>query len=194
MEVNLPSGATPLDPDEAADLIPQLATQSELNEFESANILRGISWAQRSKKVRDRLLSDEVLRELHRKMFGETWRWAGTYRKTLKSIGCEAWQISTNVRNLAEDVKVWIENGSYSPPEVAARFHHKLVWIHPFPNGNGRFARVAADLLCEQRGWLLPTWGSTDLGESGAPRQRYIDALRSADRGHFLPLLEFMVS
>lgn len=192
MEVNLPEGATPLDLDEAQGLIPSLSTQGELNEFEAANIVQGASWARKSRQVKGSLLDDKTLRELHKRMFGDTWKWAGKYRVTQKSIGCEAWQISTALKSLVEDVKAWIESGIYSSEEIAARFHHKLVWIHPFANGNGRFARLATDLLCGQQCWPLSKWGSSNLCTQGETRREYIDALRAADSNRFTELIDFM--
>lgn len=192
MEVDLPAGATPLDPDEAEGLIPSLSTQGELNEFEALNILEGTAWANKSMRIKASLLDEGTFRELHRRMFGDTWKWAGRYRTTQKSIGCEAWQISMMMKNLGEDVKVWIKAKIYPPAEIAARFHHRLVWIHPFPNGNGRFARLATDLLCEQQGWRRSKWGSADLCLPSETRRSYIEALRAADSNNFGPIIEFM--
>lgn len=125
-------------------------------------------------------------------MFGATWKWAGTYRKTQKSIGVESFRISTEIRNLLEDVKCWLENQTYPPIEIAARFHHRLVQIHPFANGNGRHARLATDLLCQFHGWRVSPWGDGDLVQAGNLRQRYIEALRSADEYDYAPLIAFM--
>ncbi|MCE9559145.1 MAG: mobile mystery protein B [Armatimonadetes bacterium] len=189
-----PEGATPLDPEEALDLIPGLATQSELNEFEAINILEGSNWARRSTKIKRALLEQETLRLLHKNMFGQTWRWAGSYRKTQKNIGCEAYQISSSIKILKDDVQAWIKWETYAPEEIAARFHHRLVWIHPFANGNGRFARLATDLLCEQQHWPAPTWGATDLVKQSQTRTKYIKALQLADRNDFASLMAFMKS
>lgn len=189
-----PEGATPLDPDESEGLIPALGTQSELNEFEALNIVEAVIWARRSTKVKRALLEMDTLRLLHVRMFGKTWRWAGTYRRTQKSIGCEAWRISAELKMLLDDVRVWLEFETYSREEIAARFHHRLVWVHPFPNGNGRFARLVTDLLCAQRGWPVPTWGFSNLVNVGQARSNYLEALRAADRHHFDPLIEFMFS
>lgn len=192
MDLSFPEGATPLDLDEAEELIPSLSTQAELNEFEARNIMQGAAWARKSRKVKNNLLSDGTFRELHRQMFGETWRWAGRYRTTQKSIGCEAWRIRDALTNLIEDVKTWIDCRSYLPPEIAARFHHRLVWIHPFSNGNGRFARLATDLLCEQQKWGISNWGFSDLAIQSKTRRDYIEALRAADSNDFSVLIEFM--
>jgi len=194
MEIDPPPGATPIDPDEADGLIPPISTQGELNEFEARNIVSATLWAIRSRQIKSDFLSDHTLCELHRQMFGNTWRWAGTYRQTQKSIGCESWKISEAMRNLVEDVKVWLDQESYSATEIAARFHHRLTWIHPFANGNGRFARFATDILCEQRGWPASHWGRESLTEPSRVRSEYIAALQSADQNDFKPLIQFMRS
>ncbi|AIE85940.1 mobile mystery protein B [Fimbriimonas ginsengisoli] len=187
-----PDGATPLDLDEAGALIPSLSTQAELNEFEFLNIAEAIDWAERSRKIKADLLRPDTLRLLHKRMFGRTWRWAGQYRTTQKSIGVEAFRISTELLNLTEDVKCWLEFGSYPRGEIAARFHHRLVVIHPFPNGNGRHARLATDLLCERERWPRSLWGAAEGVEPGEVRSRYLDSLRQADRHDLSALISFM--
>jgi Fic-DOC domain mobile mystery protein B len=127
------------------------------------------------------------------RMFGTVWRWAGQYRTSDKNIGAAWWKISTDLKNLCDDVAIWIDSGSYPPDEIAARFHHRLVAIHLFPNGNGRHARTMTDLLLVQRlGRPRFTWGSENLVDSGACRRQYIDALRSADRYDYRPLVDFV--
>ncbi len=185
-------GATPIDPDEAEGLIPRLSTQAELNEFELLNIAEATAWAERSRKVRQGILSTEIVRLIHVRMFNKTWRWAGRFRKTQKSIGIEAYRIAPELHNLLEDVKIWLEFQTYPPAEVAARLHHRLVQIHPFANGNGRHARLVVDILCRREGWKLSDWGAFTLGPASATRSRYIECLRFADRGDIRPLIAFM--
>jgi Fic-DOC domain mobile mystery protein B len=188
-----PPGATPLDPDEAAGLIPgHITTQEQLNEWELANILEGERWAF-SRKRKD-LLTLRFVRLLHRRMFASTWRWAGVFRKTGKNIGIDPVQIAPELKKLCDDVAYQIEHRSYPIDEIAARFHHRLTWIHPFPNGNGRFSRTMADLLLLQNGAPRFTWGAGDLVTEGGARQRYIQALRAADGRDYAPLLEFVRS
>jgi len=189
---DLPFGATPLDPDELDGLIPPLLHRGELNEFESANIIQGMLWASKSRLIKSNFLSEKAMRELHRQMFGETWQWAGKFRLTQKNIGCEAWRIGIALRALLEDVEIWISTRSFPEEEITARFHHRLVWIHPFANGNGRFARLATDLLCTREGWPLSSWGAGNLDEAGELRRRYIRALQDADQHDFGPLIDFM--
>lgn len=143
-------GATPLDADELACLIPtHITTQGELNEWEQLNIVQGEAWARRQRKD---ILDEAFVRQLHKQMFGETWSWAGSFRTSDKNIGVEWQQIGVKLRNLLDDVRYQIDNATYPPDEIATRFHHRLVSIHPFPNGNGRHARVMADLLVQQLG------------------------------------------
>jgi Fic-DOC domain mobile mystery protein B len=156
MDSSTPNGATPVDPDETEGLLHgHVVTRAELDELEEANIQIGLEWAVRraitSRRPID-VLSEEFLYALHERMFGEVWSWAGEVRRSEKNIGVERHRIRVEVRNLVEDARVWRERQAYSPDEIAVRFHHRLVSIHPFPNGNGRHARLMADLLAMQAG------------------------------------------
>ena len=189
MHIDYPAGATPLDADELASLIPgHIATQGELNEWEHANIVQGDQWA---RKQRKEILNDTFVRQLHKQMFGETWRWAGEFRKSNKNIGIDWPKISVELRKLLDDVHYQIEHASCPPDEIAVRFHHRLVAIHPFPNGNGRLVRLIADLLVERLGQPRFTWGSRSLVDAGETRQAYIAALQAADARDYAPLLAF---
>ena len=191
MTVNLdyPHGATPLDADELASLMPgHISTQGELNEWEQLNLVHGEGWA---RKQRREILSEAFVRQLHRQMFGETWKWAGEFRKSDKNIGVDWLNIGVELRKLLDDVHYQIEHASYAPDEIAVRFHHRLVAIHPFPNGNGRHARLIADLLAERLGQPRFTWGSRSLVDASATRQAYITALQAADARDHAPLLAF---
>jgi Fic-DOC domain mobile mystery protein B len=189
-----PPGATPIDPEEASALIPSLSTQEELNEFEELNILEAVRWSRSSLKLERELLTFGGLQLLHKRMFDRTLKWAGQFRLTQKSIGVEAYRIVPELHGLTEDCKVWLTVGSYPPDEIAARFHHRLVWIHPFPNGNGRHARLATDLLTRYKHWRPFTWGSGNIARESGTRRAYIDSLRRADSGDIEPLMEFMRS
>jgi len=145
-------GNTPLSPEELADLIPNLATKEELNEWERENILRGREWAVGDRTSTTDMVSDEYVRKLHKKMFDETWKWAGDYRHTEKNIGVSVHEIRERLMALFGNTRYWIENGTYLPDEIAVRFHHRLVFIHPFPNGNGRHARLIADIIAMKLG------------------------------------------
>jgi len=137
---------TPLDPDELEGLKhPHVTMRGQLDQLEQANFQDGMTWLGRQRSPD--ILSDDFVRHLHRQMFGEVWAWAGTYRLTEKNIGIDPRQISMQLRNLLDDVRYWVEQKTYLPMEIALRFHHRLVYIHPFANGNGRFARIIADAL-----------------------------------------------
>ena len=193
MNLDYPSGATPLDPDEAAGLIPShIANHGQLNEWEMVNILEGERWAF-GRRHNDLLDSGFVCR-LHKRMFGNTWRWAGKFRASEKNIGIDPMRIQPALRDLCEDVKAQLESKGYDLDEIAARFSHRLVSIHPFANGNGRLSRTAADLLLVQHGASRFTWGAGNLVADGEARQRYLAALRAADGRDYGPLLAFVRS
>jgi len=186
------NASTPLTEEEREELIPSYITlRPELNEAEQANILEAEEWAFARKRD---VLDERFLTGLHKRMFGGVWRWAGKFRKTERNIGIDAYRISVELRQLLDDCRYWIEHGTYKPDEIAARFHHRLVLIHPFPNGNGRHARMATDLLLVAMGRPRFTWGRVNLVDPGQTRQRYVDALRAADHHDIGPLLEFVRS
>jgi Fic-DOC domain mobile mystery protein B len=183
-------GATPLDPDEAAGLIPaHIATMGQLNDWEAQNIIQAELWLRGRRRE---LLSLEFVRLLHKRMFSETWKWAGKFRNTEKSIGIDPAHISPRTQELLEDVKVQLQHKSYPLDELAARFHHRLVSIHPFANGNGRHARLMADLLLEEHGAPRFSWGQNSSANAETVRQQYIAALRAADGKSYQLLFNFV--
>jgi len=193
-----PEGATPVDPGDAEGLIPTwVATRADLNIAEQENIAKAIAWASSKNGPGGlaSLMTDESMRNLHRRMFGDVWRWAGSYRQHDTNMGAHWPYIPTQVRDLLADVLVQTadpERLPWSPDELAVRFHHRLVAIHPFPNGNGRHSRLAADLLVAALGRPVFTWGAQDLSEKGAARSAYLEALRRADQhADFEPLVMF---
>ena len=185
---------TPIDPDEAKGLIPDLVTQAQLNEYEQLNIAAARIWAQTSRFLRRQLLTREGLQRLHQRMFDKTWKWAGQFRRSDKNIGIPWTEIPVAVQTLCDDTDYQLAHQSLSLDEIAVRFHYRLVTIHPFPNGNGRHARLAADLLCIQRGGQAFKWGASSLATKGGARSEYLDALKLADKGDFLPLMQFASS
>jgi Fic-DOC domain mobile mystery protein B len=193
MKLIYPPGATPLDPNEIEGLIPNIALQSELNAREEENIIQARRWAlsARNRRLQTGILSSYNLRLLHGKMFGDVWRWSGQFRRTEKNIGVSWYHIPSALHDLCEDVKAQLELRSYPIDECAARFHHRLVQIHPFPNGNGRHARLATDILLLSLGSKEFSWGRSNLVVDCSLRSSYIDALRVADRGEIQKLLEF---
>jgi Fic-DOC domain mobile mystery protein B len=185
-------GNTPLSPEEQDDLIPDLTTKEELNEWERQNILEVYGWAFDPRNLhRQDQFAESYVRELHRRMFDQTWKWAGRYRTSEKNIGIPHFQIREALAALLGDVRYWVEHQSFEPDEVAVRFHHRLVWIHPFANGNGRHARLIADVCLRRQGRPVFTWGGADIARAGDFRRRYIEALRAADKHDVQPLLVF---
>ena len=180
---------TPLTPEERLDLkLSYVALRRELNEAEALNVLGGERWALSRK--RDAL--DEVfLRRLHLRMFGDVWRWAGKYRTGARNLGVDHWTIEIALRQALDDARYWVEHQTYSADEIAVRFHHKLVAIHPFPNGNGRWSRLAADLLALQLGQERFTWGRGSIVDVSETRQAYVRALKAADAGDTTLLMAF---
>ena len=185
-----PPGATPLEHEDLETLIPDhIATQAELDEWEQQNI---IAAEQRLRSRRPaEVLDDSFLRRLHEMMFGDTWTWAGEYRQRVTNLGVEPWRIAEDVYNLCENTRYQRDEAVFEPDELAVRFHHSLVSIHPFLNGNGRHARLAADVLVTSLGKKRFTWGRRDLIADGQARRRYLEALREADQNHFDALIEF---
>ncbi len=183
---------TPLSPDEQADLIPNLGTREELNEWERDNILRARQWALADRQLaRLNPVSEDYVRELHRRMFEETWKWAGTYRKKEKNLGVPVHQIHEKLAQLLGNAAYWLDNKTYEVDECAVRFHHELVVIHAFPNGNGRHARLIADVVAVKNAHRLFSWGHNDVIAPGNARDAYLRALRAADHGQFELLLRF---
>jgi len=197
MNFDYPPGASPLDPDELEGLrLSHITNRAELDRWEQDNIIEAETWAFRKTNItKDDLLSVDFIRLLHKRMFRNVWKWAGEFRSSEKNIGVECWSIGPTSKILLDDVQFWIEQNVYSPDEIGARFHHRLVAIHPFANGNGRHARLMADLLLVH---LLKqsrfSWGSKNLVKTGDCRDRYIASLQAADQRDYSLLLEFIRS
>ena len=196
MKMVYPPGATPLDPNEIEGLIPNIGLQAELNAREEDNILKARRWAlsPRNRALKSGITSPEVLCLLHKQMFEDVWRWSGQFRRTEKNIGVPWLEIAPALVNLCEDVQAQLEHQSYPLDECAARFHHRLVHIHPFANGNGRHARLATDILLTSLGSQEFSWGEESIKGNLSVRSRYIDALKAADRGDIAPLITFVRS
>ena len=185
--------STPLTAEEKDGLkLKWITLRSELNEAEARNIAQAQVWLMSNKNKE--FCSDTFLRELHKKMFGDVWKWVGTYRNSERNIGVAPFQIPIKLMQLFDDVKFWIENKTYSNREIAVRLHHKLVQIHPFPNGNGRLSRLMADLVLEKLEGTKLYWGNTNLVNVSEIRSSYIAALRKADAGDYTDLIEFTES
>lgn len=189
-----PDGATPLEPDEKERLrLSHITTREELNIWEHRNILEAHRWLSRKRGPAE--LDENFLRTLHRKMFGKVWDWAGNYRRSNKNIGIDWPQIPVALRELLDDLAYWKEHESFRPDKIVVCFHHRLVYIHAFPNGNGRHARLVSDHILERWWGLSPfSWGSGNLDGPGEVRKRYIRALRAADNHDYGFLEDFVRS
>src|ERR1700731_1540399 len=177
--LNTSPGNTPLDTEELEQLIPSLATKGELDEWERKNILEANEWALKERTLkREDPLTEAYLRELHKRMFDQTWKWAGQYRNTEKNFGCLVPEIRDRIGTLLDDARYWFEHNTFSVDERAIRIHHRLVGsIHPFPNGNGRHARLLADVVAVKFGQPEFSWGSNDIVAEGTTRAGYLEAL-----------------
>lgn len=193
MDFKTAKDATLIDEEQKKGLIPNLTTQDELNEFEAENIAAAILWAKSSRRLKEDYLEVSGVLLLHKKMFEKTWKWAGDLRLIETNIGISYKNIQENLKILLDDVKYWIQKNTYSIDEIAIRFHHRLVQIHVFPNGNGRHARIMADLLLQYCGATKFSWGAANLVQGGEPKDRYVAALRKMDkdRDDVGDLLEF---
>lgn len=184
-------GATPLDPDDAAGLKEShVTTQGQLDELEFKNVTAGTRWAFTRRK--DNILAVDFMQQLHVRMFGDTWTWAGVIRtKETLPVGVASEKIRPELSTLCADVEAQLKDGTWRIDEIAARFHYRLVYIHPFPNGNGRFSRTMADLMLIQNDKEPFSWGP-ELGRNGEGRERYISSLRAADAKDYGPLFALL--
>jgi Fic-DOC domain mobile mystery protein B len=186
-------GNTPLSAEERAGLIPALATRTELNEWERENILLARRWALAPRQLkRYDALTEDYLRRLHRKMFDGTWRWAGQFRVSERNLGLPVHQLTSATRDLLDDARYWLAHQTFVIDEIAVRVHHRLVSIHPWPNGNGRHARLLGDVLAVHHGQNVFSWGRhANLVTPGSARGGYLAALRAADHQDYAPLVRF---
>ena len=186
------AGATPLDPDEAEKLkLKHITTREELNRWEQDNINDALDWVQKHRQ--GDILTEKFIKTLHQKMFGNVWRWAGKFRQSGKNIGVDYRQIPVSLHLLLQDVHYWIKEKVYPADEIAIRFHHKLVWIHLFPNGNGRHARLMTDILLVEILKQKPfNWTIQGMQDEDKIRDAYLNALKKADKGDYSMLLEFV--
>ena len=186
-------GQTPLDEDEKEGLkIKSITMQKELDEFEQLTIEKAVEWTIRTKFKPEKILTEKFIKNLHKKMYGDVWKWAGEFRKTEKNIGIQWTQIGIALKNLIDDTKYWIENKSYPPEEIAIRFKYRIVSIHCFPNGNGRHSRIMADIIIESifRKEVFD-WQKSNMVKADETRKKYIQSLKDADNGNILPLINF---
>lgn len=189
-------GQTPLNEEERDGLrIPSITTREELDEFEQLNIEKAIQWTFGKKLKTEQLFSEKYIKELHKRMYGEVWKWAGTFRTSEKNIGIKSYLIAIELKQLLDDAIFWKENNTYNSEELAIRFKHRLVSIHCFANGNGRHSRLMADLIMEKLyDSNFFSWGSANLVKATETRINYIKAVRKADNNDIEPLISFAKS
>lgn len=187
------NGQTPLDEDEKEGLkIKTIATREELDEFEQNNIEEANMWILSKKFTLEKLMTESFVRNLHKRMYGKVWSWAGKFRKTNKNIGVDKWQISSDLKTLLDDTLFWVKNETFTPDEISIRFKHRLVSIHCFPNGNGRHSRLMADIIIDKiYSKNMFTWGALNLVKQSETRNNYLIAVRNADKNDYSTLLEF---
>jgi Fic-DOC domain mobile mystery protein B len=193
LDIDYIEGQTPLDEEEKEGLVIEtITTREELDEFEQQNIEKAIEWTMGRTFRPERLFTEGFVCELHYKMFGEVWKWAGDFRKSDKNIGCEWNKIGILLRQLNDDAKYWIENSTYSEEEIAIRYKHGIVNIHCFSNGNGRHSRLICDIIISNIfGKDIFSWGGASITKKGVARSTYLKAIKQADNGDIKPLLDF---
>jgi Fic-DOC domain mobile mystery protein B len=193
LELQYKDGQTPLNEDEKEGLkIKSITTQSELDEFEQLNIEKAVEWTIHTNFKLERILAEKFIKDLHKKMYGDVWKWAGEFRKSNKNIGINWIQINIELKNLLDDTRYWIGNSTFSPDEISIRFKHRIVAIHCFPNGNGRHSRMMADIIMESIfGKEIFSWHKSNMVKASDVRKKYINALKEADKGNIDTLLKF---
>lgn len=195
IDLHYEEGQTPLDEDEKDGLLlPSVLTKGDLDEVEQRNIEAAMLWVlqRRRRFTAAEVFSEGFVKELHRRMFGGVWQWAGSFRQTNKNIGVDKHQISLQLRMLLDDCRYWIEHETFGPDEIAMRCKHRVVAIHCFANGNGRHSRLLADVIIEKLfGKEVFTWSGQNLNAAGTARSTYLTAIRAADRGQYDLLLDF---
>ena len=189
-------GQTPLNEEEQNGLlIPSITTREELDEFEQLNIEKAIQWTFGKKWKAEQLFTEKFVKDLHKRMYGEVWKWAGAFRESEKNLGIKSYLIPTELKVLLDDAIFWVQNDTYSPDELAIRFKHRLVSIHCFSNGNGRHSRLMADLIMEKLfNSTFFSWGSSNLVKATETRKAYIKAVKMADKQDLQPLIVFAKS
>ena len=196
LKIDYIDGQTPLSEEEQEGLkIPSITTREELDEFEQLNIEKAIQWTYGKKLTAEQLFSEKFIKDLHKRMYGDVWKWAGTFRTSEKNIGIKSYLIAVELRQLLDDALFWVNYKSYDNEEIAIRFKHRLVSIHCFANGNGRHSRLMADLIMEKLyNMKFLSWGSANLVKATEARAAYIKAVKKADQQEILPLIAFAKS
>ncbi len=183
-------GQTPIE--DLSGLLLPIRTMAELNDAEAKNNAKAYAQYLVFMPALEKLnlLAVQSLCGIHREMFGEVWSWAGELRKGgVKNIGCVSVQIGSEFHKLMAEERRW-EEEKRPVLEIVARIHHRLVWIHPFENGNGRWARLVANIYLRQRALSLLEWPKDIKFIRENFRPQYLTALKKADHGDFEALIE----
>ncbi len=193
LDLDYSNGQTPIDEDDKEGLlIKTISNLGELNEFEQLNVEKAIEWTLTRNLNTEKILTEEFVKELHKRMFGDVWKWACRFRLTNKNIGVDKHEIGSELKKLLDDCKFWIKNKTFTEDEIAVRLSHRIVRVHPFANGNGRHSRLLADILVSQGfGKKHFTWGSVNPSKPGEARKEYLFALKEADENNYEPLIAF---
>ena len=181
--------ATPIN--DISGLIPMhIHSQKELNEWEENNIIYAVKKYLTKRKKIDITIS--WIKQIHKEMFDKTWEWAGVFRKNNFNLGVDYNQINIELKKLIDDIEYWkSHSNSMNWFEQSVRIHYRLVKIHPFPNGNGRHARLVSDIFLFNNNLTLPTWPTEEMIKQTQIRKEYITALKQADKGDISLLLKF---
>ncbi len=197
LEIEYEKGQTPLSEEEMEGLlIPSITTREELDEFEQQNIQMAFEWYLHRRRFKaDKILTEEFIQGVHKRMLGDVWAWAGQLRMSEKTIGIPWHQIPVQLRQLLDDCRHWVENKTFTEEEISIRFKHRLVAIHLFPNGNGRHSRLLGDIMMRQVfKKSIFSWGQKNLVDKGKTREAYIKALKKGDLSEFQELMDFAQS
>lgn len=186
-------GQTPISHEEREGLcIQTISTRGELDEFEQENIQSAVEWTLKQKFTKEKILTIDFIKTVHKQMFNQVWKWAGKFRTSNKNLGVDKSRIIEELKILLDDCQYWIEHRTYPPDEIAIRFKHRMVSIHPFPNGNGRHSRLCSDIVISHVfNERVFSWGALHLASTVESRQHYLNTIRKADEGDIEPLLRF---
>ena len=181
-------GETPLD--DLSGALVDIKTRQELDELEHKNNNKAYAkylLMNPSKKALP--MTYQSLCEIHKDMFGEVWSWAGEKRTSEKNLGVSPVKIGSEIHRFLHELHQWEKEGA-PPSEIAAKMHHRLVAVHPFENGNGRWARLVTNLYLHKNGQPLIQWPTDPDFVEKVFRPQYLAALKSADKGDYKPLLK----
>jgi Fic-DOC domain mobile mystery protein B len=180
-------GESPIDPSHLKDR--SITTRAELSRAEALNIRKAyVKYLAGSITKRSAPFDYDWLLRLHKEMYCDVWEWAGKLRQIELNMGIGWINVSQQLLVLAQDISVWAGSGM-SRLEQSICLHHRAVWIHPFSNGNGRWARLLANIWLRLHKTPIIIWPEESIGHESIIRNEYIKALNDADNGDYGPLL-----